>query len=64
MNNAFQMRRVNALALRQMAAVAHPHSRRHQARWLAAVRYLRRRRLWVLDGARPAWGVAGQGEAA
>ncbi|MBK7082337.1 MAG: hypothetical protein IPH55_16970 [Betaproteobacteria bacterium] len=60
MNNVFQMRRVNALALRQMAATAHPNSRRHQARWLAAVRYLRRRRLWICDGARATWGVPGE----
>ena len=64
MSNVFQARRVNALALRQMAATAHPGNRTHQARWLASVRYLRRRRLWVLDGSAPKWGIAGQGEAA
>lgn len=60
MNNVYALRRVNALALRQMAATAHPGNRTHQARWLTAVRYLRRRRLWVMDGARPAWGVPGE----
>ncbi len=60
MTNSYAPRRVNALALRQMAATAHPGNRTHQARWLMAVRYLRRRRLWICDGARATWGVPGE----
>ena len=60
MGNVYALRRIDAISLRQMAITAHPHNRNHQARWLMAARYLRRRRLWVLDGARPAWGVPGE----
>lgn len=59
-SNVFALRRVNAFALRRMAVEAHPGNRNHQARWLVAVRYLRRRRLWVRDGARASWGVPGE----
>lgn len=49
MSSVFVPRRVDAVSLRQMAAVAHPSNRTHRARWLSAVRYLRRRQLWILD---------------
>lgn len=64
MGNVYAMRQIAAETLRHMAVVAHPHNRNHQARWLVAVRYLRRRRLWVRDGAAARWGQPGQGEAA
>lgn len=60
MNNVYAMRRVDALSLRQLAAAAHPSNRNHQAKFIHAVRYLRRRRLWIRDGARAAWGVPGE----
>ncbi len=60
MGNVYVMRQVNAYALREMAAAAHPHNRNHQARWIHAIRYLRRRRLWIRDGAKPSWGVPGE----
>ena len=59
MGNIFIMRHATAEALRRMAVEAHPNNRNHQARWLHAVRYLRRRRLWIRDGARPKWGTPG-----
>lgn len=59
-SNVFALRRVNALDLRRMAIEAHPGNRNHQARWLHAVRYLRRRRLWVRDGAAARWGIPGE----
>jgi hypothetical protein len=46
--------------LLQMAIAAHPASRSHQAKWIRAIRYLRRRRLWIRDGAKAAWGVPGE----
>lgn len=64
MGNVYVMRQIAAETLRHMAMAAHPYNRNHQARWLHAVRYLRRRRLWVRDGARVSWGVPGEGEAA
>lgn len=64
MGNVYAMRQAGAYALRQMAVAAHPHNRNHQARWLHSVRYLRRRRLWIRDGAKVAWGIPGEGEAA
>ena len=60
MNNTYAPRRVHAVALRQMAIEAHPHNRTHQARWIQAVRFLRRRNLWVRDGARVQWGIPGE----
>ena len=60
MGNVYVMRQATAESLRHMAVVAHPHNRNHQARWLHAVRYLRRRRLWVRDGAKVTWGVPGE----
>lgn len=60
MGNVYAMRQVTSYALRDMAAQAHPHNRNHQAKYLHAVRYLRRRRLWVRDGAKAAWGVPGE----
>jgi hypothetical protein len=60
MNNVYAMRRVDALSLRQMAVTAHPFNRNHQARYIHAIRYLRRRRLWIRDGAKPAWGIPGE----
>lgn len=60
MGNVYTMRQAGAYALRQMAAEAHPSNRNHQARWLVAVRYLRRRRLWVRDGAAARWGIPGE----
>jgi hypothetical protein len=59
-SNVFALRRVNACALRQMAVEAHPHNRTHQARWIQAVRYLRRKHLWVRDGAKATWGIPGE----
>ena len=56
----YAIRRVDAIALRQLAVQAHPHNRNHQARWIHAVRYLRRRRLWIRDGAKAGWGVPGE----
>lgn len=60
MGNVYDLHRITAFALRQMAAEAHPHNRNHQARWIYAVRYLRRRRLWVRDGAKARWGIPGE----
>lgn len=60
MNNVYAIRRVDAISLRQLATRAHPHNRTHQARWIQAVRYLRRRRLWIRDGAKAAWGIPGE----
>ena len=34
--------------------------RSHRAKWIAAVKFLRRRNRWVLDGARVTWGVPGE----
>jgi hypothetical protein len=45
----YAIRRVDAIALRQLAVQAHPHSRAHQAKWLRAIRWLRQRNRWVLD---------------
>lgn len=59
-NNVYIMRQVTAYALREMAVRAHPHNRNHQAKYLHAVRYLRRRRLWVRDGAQARWGIPGE----
>ena len=64
MGNVYELRRVTAYALREMAQWAHPSNRAHQAKYLHAVRYLRRRRLWVRDGAAARWGSPGEGEAA
>ncbi len=64
MGKIYAMRLVAADTLRRMAVEAHPSNRNHQARWLHAVRYLRRRRLWVRDGAKASWGIPGEGEAA
>lgn len=64
MGNVYELRRVTAYALREMAQWAHPSNRAHQAKYLHAVRYLRRRRLWVRDGAAVRWGIPGEGEAA
>ena len=64
MGNVYAMRQIAAETLRHMAVAAHPHNRNHQARWLHAVRYLRRRRLCVRDGAETSWSVPGEGEAA
>ena len=60
MGNVYVWRQITAYALREMAQQAHPHNRNHQARWIYAVRYLRRRRLWVRDGAKVRWGVPGE----
>jgi hypothetical protein len=59
-SNVFALRRVCAFELRRMAVEAHPHNRTHQARWIVAVRYLRRKHLWVRDGARASWGIPGE----
>jgi hypothetical protein len=63
-SNVFALRRVNAFALRQMAATAHPYNRVHQARYIQAIRYLRRRNLWIRDGAKVSWGQPGESVAA
>jgi hypothetical protein len=62
--NVYALRRVCAFELRRMAVEAHPSNRSHQAKYLRAVRYLRQRRLWLRDGAKPSWGVPGEGIAA
>jgi hypothetical protein len=58
--NVFALRRVCAFELRRMAVEAHPHNRVHQARYIQAIRYLRRKNLWVRDGARVSWGIPGE----
>ncbi len=50
----------NVGPLVDMAIRAHPVSRSHRAKWLKAVRFLRRRKLWVLDGGRAQWGIPGE----
>lgn len=52
--------RGNVDPLVAQAIRSHPSNRSHRAKWVRAVRYLRRRQLWVLDGARVRWGVPGQ----
>ena len=61
MNNVYALRRIDAISLRQMAVAAHPANRRHQARWIRAIRFLRSRDLWILDRRATR---RGQGEAA
>jgi hypothetical protein len=56
----FALRAAAADHLLQMAIAAHPHNRNHQAKWIRAIRYLRRRRLWIRDGAKATWGVPGE----
>lgn len=36
---------------------AHPHNRRHAAKYVLALRYMRQRNLWILDrfGKTPKW---------
>lgn len=55
--------RGNVDPLVAQAIRSHPANRSHRAKWIRAIRYLRRRQLWVLDGARASWGIPG-GEAA
>lgn len=59
MGNVYALRRVHALDLRRMAVEAHPGNRSHQLKYLRSVRYLRRRRLWIKDGAEVKWGIPG-----
>ena len=58
--SVYAFRAAAADHLLQMALTAHPYSRSHQAKWIRAVRFLRRRKLWIRDGAKPAWGVPGE----
>lgn len=58
--NVYALRRVCAFELRRMAVEAHPFNRTHQARWIQSVRYLRRKHLWVRDGAAVSWGIPGE----
>jgi hypothetical protein len=60
MGSVHVIRQVTAYALRAMATAAHPHNRSHQAKFIHAVRYLRRRKLWIRDGSKPSWGVPGE----
>jgi hypothetical protein len=57
--SVYAFRAAAADQLLQMALAAHPHSRSHQAKWIRSIRYLRRRRLWIRDGAKVAWGTPG-----
>lgn len=43
--------------LTSLARKAHPHNRRHQAKYVLALRWMRARNLWILDkfGKRPSW---------
>jgi hypothetical protein len=52
--------RGNVDPLVAQAIRSHPSNRSHRAKWVRAVRYLRRRNRWVLDGARVTWGVPGE----
>lgn len=52
--------RGNVDPLLAQAIRSHPSSDSHRAKWIAAVKFLRRRNRWVLDGARVTWGVPGE----
>ena len=52
--------RGNVDPLLAQAIRSHPSSDSHRAKWIAAVKFLRRCNRWVLDGARVTWGVPGE----
>ena len=52
--------RGNVDPLVAQAIRSHPTNRSHRKKWLHAIKFLRRRNLWVLDGATPAWGIPGE----
>ena len=47
------------MTLTTLARRAHPFNKRHQAKYVLALRYMKRRNLWVLDkfGKKPSWGM-------
>jgi len=58
MSDYLDQQRQKAMSLTSRAKALHPN-RRNAAKWVIAVRYLRRKNLWVLDqfSKRPSWSI-------